>query len=253
MRTVRNDKRYPIALPLLVKVGARSAERVTRDVSFDGIFVVTDPRPAGTSDLPALSPRQLISITFLLTAESISFTVSAAVVRVERSSLGEGAALRFYGIGRDARQAWDEFVRELSGHDEEQPRGSRAPLGQRFEPLLYRNAHQVAVVRVYFSSVSQIYGLIDAPDSRMFIRSDDPLPLGSEIGLQLVHPDSDDIFELSAFVDRSVDQHGVRGMGVEILDLDAARTERLKEFVEDGLEVLFDEPEVDLEPHSSRR
>ena len=239
-------------MPVLLKVGARSAERVTRDVSFDGLFVVTEPGPRGASELPLLAPRQLVTLTFLLSGEGVAFTVSAAVVRVERSSAVEGAALRFYGIGRDARRAWDDFVRALGGQAEDMPRGSQAPLGQRFEPLLYRNAHQVAMIRVYFSSVSQIYSLLDAPESRMFIRVDDPLPLGSEIGLQLIHPDSDDVFEMSAFVVRSVNQHGVSGMGVEILDLDEARSERLKEFVEDGLEVLFDEPEVDLEPWSTR-
>jgi hypothetical protein len=98
------------------------------------------------------------------------------------------------------------------------------------------------VVRVYFATVADLRGV--SRRDTFFIRTDERVKVGDELGLQLAHPDSEDIFEASCFVGRVVDQHGIRGIDVELLDLDEERRMRLRDFVDDGLEALFDEESI---------
>ena len=107
--------------------------------------------------------------------------------------------------------------------------------------MLYRNAFQTAVLRVYVPSVRDLLHLAERQATSMFIVTDEPLRHGNEIGLQFVHPNSEDVFEASAFVVRVVDQHGMRGVEVEFLDLAFDRFDRFREFVEDGIESWLDD------------
>ncbi len=223
---------------------------VTSDVSFEGVFVETDPpseSPRDSSGPPSSRPRalklgELVRVTLLVPPQAAPLDVTAVVVHTVRRRKRSGAGLRFYGTGGSARAMWDRFIGHLR---DEFPlmsgRAVRLPRGEHFEPMLYRSEHQVAVLRVYVRSVAELYALIEPEIDHMFVLTDEPVRIGAEIGLQLVHPDSEDIFELGAFVTRAVDQQGVRGLDVEFLDLDAEKKQRLREFIDDGLEALFDE------------
>jgi hypothetical protein len=94
---------------------------------------------------------------------------------------------------------------------------------------------------------------LDAKAPRIFVLSGEleGVDAGAELGLWLVHPDSEDLFELACRVERIVHEHGIRGLGLELVDLDEERRQRLREFIDDGLEVLFDDSELFDEELSS--
>jgi len=82
----------------------------------------------------------------------------------------------------------------------------------------------------------------------MFLLTEESFAIGDEIGLQLVHPHTEDVFEAACVVRRAVREHGVAGIGVELLDPEDAR-KRCWDFIFDGIAELFDEESVrDEEP-----
>jgi hypothetical protein len=261
---VRREPRYPIALPAIVSVGGRVLEGVTADVSFEGAFieasssalaiVYTGPARLALEVLSSMRLGELVRLTLLVPGAAERLDVAAVAVHIERRTRRVGVGLRFYALAGDAKVAWDRFVGRMR---DELPtvngRAVAAARGEHFEPMLYRSAHHVAVLRAYVRGVSELYELTAPGVDRMFLLTDEPLGVGAELGLQMAHPDSNDIFELSAFVTRAVDQHGVRGVEIEFLDLDEARRARLKEFVDDGLEAIFDEESLADEPAPTPR
>lgn len=268
--STRREPRHPIALPVVLVAAGKRIDCSTRDISFAGAFVET-PSVSSTRDVLASAGRpdllasvktgQLVRVTIFL-PNGTPFEASAVVVHVARMRTHSGLGVRFFGLGRGAQEDWDRVVvdiRELPKPDLWQKtysdgvpptsaRAVRLPRGEHFEPLLYRSAHQVAVLRVYVGSVVDLYALAEDGRDKTFVQTDENLHVGDEVGLQWVHPNSDDIFEMAAFVTRKVDQHDTRGVELEILDLDADRRARFAEFIDDGLESLFDDVEVEAEP-----
>lgn len=250
-KRARHEPRFPVALVATLLSSGTSVDCVTHDVSFEGVSVETSA--PGEDDAPsargegrrrpaALSLGQLVRLRVSLPGAPAPLDVAAVVVHTMRGKNRSGAGLRFYAMGRDAQATWDRFIGRLR---DEFPamtgRGVLLPRAEHFEPKLYRSAHQVACLRVYVRSVAELYALVEPDVETMFALTDERVRVGDELGLQLVHPDSEDIFEVSAFVVRIVDEVGVRGLELEFLDLDAERRARLREFIDDGLEALFDE------------
>ncbi|MFO0618093.1 MAG: PilZ domain-containing protein [Polyangiaceae bacterium] len=266
----RREPRHPIALPVVLVVGGRRIDCSTRDISFAGAFLET-PSVAGRDDaraaerpdpLGTLKAGQLIRVNIFL-PNGTPFEASAVVVHVARMRTHSGLGIRFFGLGRSAQEDWDRVVvdirdlpkpdlwqRTYSDGPPSHSRAVRLPRGEHFEPLLYRSAHQVAVLRVYVGSVVDLYALSEPQRDKTFIQTDERLSVGDEVGLQWVHPNSEDIFEMSAFVTRVVDQHDMRGAEVEILDLDTERRARFAEFIDDGLESLFDDVDLEADTHT---
>jgi hypothetical protein len=236
----RREPRYPVALPTIVTVGQATLEGLTADVSFEGAFL--EIPSTESASIAAVKLGQLAKLTLLLPEAPSKLETTGTVVHIVRHMRRVGVGLRFYGMGREAQARWDRFIGELrDDFPMMSGRAVRAARAEHFEPVLYRSAHHVAVVRVYVRSVVDLYTMTEAPHESTFILTDEPLRAGDELGVQLVHPDSEDIFELSAFVTRVVNQHGVRGLEIEFLNLDAERKLRLRDFADDGLEALFDE------------
>lgn len=260
----RREPRHPIALPVVLTAGGQRLDCSTRDISFAGAFIETpsvstrgEPISERSDPLHMVKVGQLIRVTIFL-PNGAPFEVSAVVVHIVRMRTHAGLGIRFFGLGRSAQEDWDRVVvdiRDLPRADLWQrtysdgvPKGSgravRLPRGEHFEPLLYRSAHHVAVLRVYVGSVVDLYALAEPDRDKTFVQTDERLSVGDEVGLQWVHPNSEDIFELSAFVTRIVDQHEMKGVELEILDLDDERRARFAEFIDDGLESLFDDADV---------
>lgn len=248
MKRVRHELRYPVGLPASIGTAQATLDVVTRDVSFEGVSVETP----GDGAHARFKLGQLVQLKISLPHDSYPIEVSAAVAHRALRKRSLIAGLRFFGMGGAARAKWDEFVSRL--RDEFPPmtgRAMRALRGEHFEPMLYRSEHQVAVLRVYAGSVSELYALLDPGRDGLFVVTDEPVKVGDELGLQFAHPDSEDIFEIGVFVTRIVDQHGVRGLEVEFLDFLEERRDRFKEFIDDGLEAIFDEESVHEDSNES--
>jgi hypothetical protein len=266
----RREPRHPIALPVVLSANGQRVDCSTRDISFAGAFIETPsamrsddaPSSRGRDVLANLKTGQLVRVTIFLPNGS-PFEVSAVVVHIARMRTHSGLGVRFFGLGRGVQEDWDRVVVDIrevpkpdlwqrtysDGPPVSSVRAVRLPRGEHFEPAIYRSSHHVAVLRVYFGSIVDLYAIAEPERDKIFVQTDEPLKLGDELGLQFVHPNSEDIFELSAYVTRIVDQHETRGFELEILDLDPERRARFGEFIDDGLEALFDDVEVDPSSH----
>lgn len=72
--------------------------------------------------------------------------------------------------------------------------------------------------------------------------------IGDRVGLWIIHPHTDDVFELSGTVKRRVSDGSLGGLQLDLADLSDDRIQRLEEFTFDAVEPLFDEPHVEPEP-----
>jgi len=234
----RREPRYLVRVPILLTAAQRSIAVVTEDVSRGGVFLRTD--------LP-LSLRQLVHLELVLPPRAVRFyatgTLLHAIPRSEEREAGIG--VEFFGIGDEALAAWGRFIEHAQEHFPEAGERARVlPRGEAFVPA-YRRSEHIAVLRVEPETLGDLRTLHARDVSRggMFLLTDEPFALGDVIGLQLVHPHTQDVFETACVVRRTVREHGVAGIGVEFLDPEEAR-ERCYDFIFDGIADLFDEESI---------
>ncbi|MFO0549467.1 MAG: PilZ domain-containing protein [Polyangiaceae bacterium] len=238
--TPRFEPRVRAKLPVTIRAGRRGFDGEAANISLHGMLVRLQSEPGAT-----LAPRALVQV-HVLTKRGAMLALPACVVHAREVRGTIVAGLRLVGLGGDDAQAWASVLDEAR-MDHPLGEDSQAPIAQHFEPLVYRDAYQVAVLRIYFPSVTPLEELADRAQRRdkLFVVTDEALGVGDEVGLQLCHPESDDIFELKAIVVRLVDQHNTRGIELDLYDLDDDRRARLADFIEDGMGALFDDPELE--------
>jgi len=74
----------------------------------------------------------------------------------------------------------------------------------------------------------------------MFVVTNHAVPVGTEIQVDLVHPENGAVFALTGVVRRLAAREG---LGIEFTDLDEGRRDALWQFIQSGL----DELDVDVE------
>jgi Tfp pilus assembly protein PilZ len=241
MHASRRAPRYLVELPILLRLGRRLVSAVTEDVTFHGIFVRTDT-------VPPL--RHLVQVELVLPPVNQIFTANAMPLHaVWRGSAGRepGVGLALYGLGRDAQEKWDRFIDWARTNVPEA--GERATLlvrGERVEPVRARSVDHAAVLRVEVGSLEDLLLMHfrDLSQGGMFLVTDERFSVGDALGLQVIHPHSGDVFELSCVVRRVAHDTSVRGLGVELTDVDEERKQRFYEFIYDAIYELFDEESV---------
>jgi len=241
---LRRSPRYPVKVPILIKVGGLFVELSTEDVSFRGVFAYTDE---------ALHIGQLISLELWLPPKGESLKVQAKIVHEVERRHQPGIGLEFFAVGRDEETRWDAFITRLR---DDFPtiagRASRLARASRFDPIRKREARHTAVFRVEMQTALDLQNIYnrDVAKGGLFVLTDEVVDLETAVGLQLIHPNTEDVFELSGIVRRQVEQHGIRGLGIDFVGLDQERRERLHDFVYDGIADLFDEESI-AEPHTT--
>lgn len=231
----RREQRYPVRIPILLRIGQRTVEEVTEDVSHSGVFVSTDLE---------IRPGQLVHVSIVLPPRGASLTAPAMLVR---SGAGKGVGLSFYGVGRQEQDIWDHFIAYLRSLPAISGRATRLAVGSRFEPVVARNQAHEAVLRVEVRTVEDLLQIYERDVARgsLFVLTDEAFDVGTPIGLQLLHPNTGDVFEVSGVVTRHVSEHGISGLALDFFGLNAERKQRLYEFIYDGIADLFDEDSVD--------
>lgn len=225
---------------MLMKSGGLFVELSTEDVSFRGVFAYTDE---------PLHVGQLISVELWLPPKGESLKVQAKVVHeVERRSQ-PGVGLEFFAISRDQQARWDGFITRLR---DDFPtiagRASRLARASRFDPIRKRQPDHAAVFRIEVRTALDLQNIFtrDVAKGGLFVLTDEVIDLDTPVGLQLIHPNTEDVFELSGVVRRHVEQHGIRGLGIDFVGLDEERRDRFRDFVYDGIAELFDEESIDV-------
>jgi len=228
----RVDERVAAVLPVALRLGKRRLLLNTADVSHGGLFVLTEE---------ALDLRQLVRVELILPTDDQGFSATGWLVHsrpIDGQAHGAGVGVQFYGVGREDQDRWDRLV--VAMRSRAGLRSSpRATLARGFAVYreFKRDAAHVAIVRVTFGSLNDLRTALarDIVRGALFFAADaTSLAVGDRVGLEIVHPINDDVFEIDGRVRRVVTDTNVRGLEVKIA-LDEDRRRRFEEFVTDPI------------------
>jgi c-di-GMP-binding flagellar brake protein YcgR len=226
-RERRREPRYPYRLPITLKFGGRAQETITEDISYSGVFAITDEPP---------EMRQLISLTSRLPNSGDTITPHAmAVFVLERGNrLGRtpGVGLQFYAVGGEVKRKWEAFIDSVR-----RKLGPPVPESHPREFVRYR-----LKLAVKPRSLDELMTLQTRDVSRggMFLLTGEPLEVGRELAVDVFHPNSDEVFTIECVV-RRVSEGPPAGIGVEFHELDDRGRQAFAEFVHSAL------PELDAD------
>lgn len=238
----RRDVRYMVAVPLLLHVGRNATELITEDVGHGGLFLRVE------EELPL---NHLVRVEMLLPPHADRFEANGKVVHRVPAAAGDrapGIGVQFYGLGAEPQRRWDTFVAFVRERfPEASERVARLTPAEKVQPLFWRNQRHTAVFRLHLRALPDLVTMFerDVKRRRLFVLSEVQAYPNDEVGVIVVHPHSGDVFELSARVLRVVRDHGVGGLLLELLDVDADREARFEEFVYDAIAPLFDDEDVE--------
>lgn len=213
----RRSDRYPAELPvdLMERKGDRRV--ATTDVGRHGIFVRMDDPPA---------ERLLVQLKLHLPAGPVP--ILAVVARRVLPGPGRvaGAGLQFFVLAPDAKDQWDAYVGSLRGERQAAPDQREAP--RRLASFLVRLRDVSRLREVYTRDIS---------DGGMFVSTPLVRPLGSEVSLVVVHPASDEEYQLVGTVVR-IQEGPPKGMGIRLSGFGGEEKEAFRRFVETGVAAL---------------
>jgi uncharacterized protein (TIGR02266 family) len=223
----RRDARYKARVPFKLIKGRETVTILTDDVSFRGAFLRMDAPPA---------LRQLVRVEATLPEGTTIATHAMVVYRVVPG--GDhipGAGIQFYGLEGRERAHWEAFVHQM--REQNAPRAVKATPTppSAFDPI--RRMHERHFVRfeVRLDSVDELVTLFtrDISKGGMAIETDLEVEVGSEVGLDLIHPDGESSFALDAVVKRKISgpKASARGIAVEFVDMDDERRDELARFI----------------------
>ncbi len=229
-----------VALPLLLDVGRQVHELVTEDVSHGGLFLRTELE---------LGLRQLVRVSMLLPPHADHFEAAGKIVHQlphVQGDRGGGIGIQFYGLGSDARARWATFIASVREFPEANERSASLASAAPVTPLFVRGKSCAFWLKIHVATLTDLITLFrrDITRKRMFVLTERPCFVGDLVGLWVVHPHTDDVFELAGRVARCVRDHGVGGIDLALLDIDHERMLRFEEFVYDAIAPYFDDEEV---------
>lgn len=222
----RREPRIHVALPVTLQMPDGELEYQTKDASYKGVFIVC-PNP--------LPLKKLVRFTTRLPDESeplqmlglVSRTVNAADAQERSEPAGMG--IQLYSVGKQTREAWQEYV--------------RAEYEKNPEAAEHVRLSELPHVRVHMRSMEQLSGFVDndLPAGGIFVRTNELHPEGSEIVCDIIHPETSRAFSLAASVaEVTTGSRRERGMRIAFDALEPDQEMRLGEFIrgEEGLEEL---------------
>jgi uncharacterized protein (TIGR02266 family) len=229
----RRDARYPAELSVMVHGGKSTQTVITWEVSYRGLFLITDKPPG---------ERQLIKLEIQMPdGHRIVAPAMVAWTRAHADNEGRppGAGVQFYGIGKDETAVWQRFVTALKDESmarATQPSATPVPTSADPEHGRRRHGRHVATFKIRPRSLARLHEMYTRDISRggMFIVTDQQIPVGESIKVDVVHPDTHERFVLSCVVRRAITDPGRTGLGVEFIDMDEERRALFQQFIEEG-------------------
>jgi hypothetical protein len=237
----RRDKRFGVDLPAVLHVGRTHEQARTVDVGHGGVFLAT------SLEVPL---RQLVKVQMFLPPEDVAFEAAGKLVHrvdVASASRAAGFGVQFYGLGRDAREVWDRFIAHVrASHPEVAPLSVHLCHAERIEPIYRRNDRHALVLRVRGERLPDMVALYErvVKERRMFVLYQSNAFVDDPVGLQIVHPYTEDIFELEGKVVRVVRDATLSALDISLSGLDEERLERFDEFLYDAIAPMFDDEDI---------
>jgi len=234
----RRDVRYRVRIPVSLAIGKRTMSSVSQDVSLRGLFVHTDSPP---------SLRQLVRVDVTLPGD-VKLSLNAMVVFVmpprNDHRRPPGVGLQLYGIGREAEAVWQAFIRDLAAqHPEADRHAVELPPATAPDPVRRRHPRLAIRLRVLPRNVDALIEMWTRDVSRggMFLETEHEMAVGDAFELDVVHPHTSATFTLPCIVRRVARGSAGRGLGVEIVDLDAHGRAAFQEFAMSSIPELDEE------------
>lgn len=237
----RRDKRFGIDLPAVLHSGRTHAQARTVDVGHGGVFLATD------LEIPL---RQLVKVQMFLPPEDAAFEAAGKLVhRVDVASTNRAAGfgVQFYGLGREARDLWDQFIAHVRVRQPEvAPLSVHLCHAERIEPIYRRDDRHALVLRVHAERLPDMVALYErvVKERRMFVLYEGNAFVDDPVGLQVVHPYTDDVFELEGKVVRVVRDASLCALDLTLSSLDEDRLARFDEFLYDAIAPMFDDEDI---------
>jgi hypothetical protein len=214
MSDKRSEPRFRFELAVTLHAGRRSWKLSTHDVSYRGMFVALQDPPR---------PRELVRVEATLPeGERLTLQGMIAFVTAKGDEFGRprGAGIQFFGSGGPEHELWEGFVRKVWGEQHRLKPKSTAPA-----------AHVTVVLRVKTKDTAGLDEVVAALTSRagLPIETDHLLQPGRTMALEIVHPHTGEILDVTCAVRRTPTV-----TSVEPLDLGPAATRRLTTFASSG-------------------
>jgi len=219
----RREDRFPVRIPVTLRIGEQSLEYLTGDVSYRGLFVCTDSPPV---------LRQLIRIEAVLPPDDTKFmSHGMSVFTLHPDNNDErmpGVGIQYYAQSMSNRRTWETFVDYARSAPPELPEGTLDPI-HRLHP---RVDARFEVRPNDLEELKTIYSR-DISKGGMFLETDMQVELGITLALTIFHPLTRRAFTIESTVKRH--SSSPRGVGVEFENLSDSRRAAFDSFVNEGL------------------
>jgi len=211
----RRDPRVNVALDVKLQTGRGMETFETKNISYRGIFLIAeDPLPL----------RRITRIEMDVGAERVAMLGMVAhrinVSDASERRIAPGMGIQIFSVGQAARDAWHEHVRDLVEQDPELVKAV--------------HDHNLPKFKVHLASEDMLKNFVerDFPQGQIYYRTPEPLPVGSELMLEVGHPLNTQRFTMKGRVkDVTEGARRHRGMYVELYPLDEELTEAFDLFV----------------------
>ena len=260
----RRDKRYLVGLPVTLFLSKRWIEAETGDVGHGGVFVLLDEElhdgpvsiPVGASPGQAgeiLRTGSLVRVEIALPPDGEPFSATGRLVHQRPAFARDerrGVGVEFYGVGLETKERWSAFIELLrTNYPASDERLVTLATAEQVDATYLRSHHQVGALRVEPGSVRDLAAMLNRDVSRgtIFLVTSATAFVDDELLLQIIHPLTEDVFELTGRVRRIVQEAGLRGLDLSLVHCDDERQARFEEFVYDAMAGIFDEEEVERE------
>jgi hypothetical protein len=214
----RRDARFHARILARIVRRKETIELLTNDVSFRGVFIRTDAPPA---------LRQLVKIELVLPT-SVVVSGHAMVVHVAATDglpKGEcnipGIGLQFWGPLAHQKE-WEQFI-----HEVRQRERAGAATANATDKVRRASERFKLAIEVTFDGKTSM--LRDISENGMAIRTGLAMPVGTHAKLEMRA--SDQVLTFNVIVRRTIQEPDFRGLGVELVDLDAEKRAALVGFV----------------------
>ncbi len=247
----RRHQRLPGRAPIVLTSPRGASTFLTEDFSFGGIFVRTDsPRPMrhlvkfsfvppGTQEAPL---HMLAMVVYIVTPE-----------QAERLGKTPGMGLNLYGLDKDTRDRWDNFIQQsrnrLQNHNISID-VTEARTEVFAEPIRRKHPRQTAEFKVKVKTPKDLYDLYsyDISVGGTFLRSNTALEPNESVRLLFIHPDDGSEYTLEGKVVRAGSSKDEKqGFAVVFEGLGPDQRQNFRDFIDSGLPLVDDEQDLIVE------
>lgn len=216
-KTQRREPRIDISLPVTLQLPDGELQYQINNASYRGVFI-SCPEPLPLRKLVRFRTQLSDDDEPLQMLGLVAHTINATEARESGKTPGMG--IQLYSVGKETRERWRTYLTDEYEKDPEARDMVRALDAPR--------------VSVHMRSMDQLRTFVarDLEQGSIFVRTSELSSIDSTVICEVIHPDSQDHFELEArVVDVKETPRRERGMRLEFVALDEEQREEFAAFI----------------------